>query len=450
MDLIYLNGEQSGNRCPLTPPGISIGREEDNDLQLSVTGVSGYHAMLSFDGQNWYIEDLGSTNGTFVNSQKISEKIILVPGSEIGIGEQLFQFGENQTVAVEQEPSGTVEEENTEKNETGDLASQIRKSRYSIFSGAPENKDKAQGKNKKSRLGNLIFTLLVITLPLVCIFVYMMVVDQQNKDKNKGKIEPRKQPFLLCYEKKITTPDNVFRFEARIEDNLAILTVDDLRYGRHFVVKKNNVKPKEIEILKDSIRRTEFMKAESSINNFSMGSEDRFRQLSIFIDGTYNSVSVRNTNATRSFEEVETAISDFALNYNMRTGILTAEEMREEANEFFKLAMDRFANYQASPKNLRDAITYFKNAKSYFEQFEPKPREWNICRKELDRAQSIYKAMFKDLHFNIQKNYKLNRPKEASQECSKMLELLDPESAEYQKYRNYKIEFDRRLKLKKK
>ena len=49
-----------------------------------------------------------------------------------------------------------------------------------------------------------------------------------------------------------------------------------------------------------------------------------------------------------------------------------------------------------------------------------------------------------------QKYYKMNRPGEASQECGRMLELLDPESKDYQKYRNYKIEFDKKAKKMKK
>ena len=46
--------------------------------------------------------------------------------------------------------------------------------------------------------------------------------------------------------------------------------------------------------------------------------------------------------------------------------------------------------------------------------------------------------------FNIQKYNKENRPDLASQACSKMLELVEPGSDEYQKFRMYKIEFDKK------
>lgn len=455
MNLFYLNGEKSGESCPLTPPGISIGREVDNDLQLLISGVSRYHAKISFDGSVWYIEDLGSTNGTFIRESKISGKVKLTPGDVIKIGDQLLRFGDISVKvaapAVQKAAAETSKVDNSFlKEEPADLASQIRKSRYSIFSGNQNTANKGQPKTKKNRLGNLIFTLLVITLPLVCIFGYMMIEENNKLKEKQSRVVPQKMPFFLLYEKKITSPDNVFRFEAKFEENVAIFTVDDLKYGRHFVVKKGNMNSAEIERLKESVRKTEFMKIENNEVNSPTGPEDKYRRLTIALDGAFNNVIVHNTYATTSFEDIETAISDLARLYNMRTGTLTAEEMRMEAKEFFDQAQELFANYQAAPKNIRESIVYYKNAKSYYEQFEPKPREWDICRKQLDKAEKIYKAMYKDLHFNIQKYNKLARPKEASQECSKMLELVDPDSKDYQKYRTYKIEFDRRLKAKKK
>ena len=133
MDLFYLNGEKSGECCPLTPPGISIGREVDNDLQLLINGVSRYHAMISYDGSSWFIEDLGSTNGTFVGKNRITAKVELQSGDEISIGDQLFRFG-NPPVAVssniqESAAKTSVVDNSFLKEEPADLASQIRKSR---------------------------------------------------------------------------------------------------------------------------------------------------------------------------------------------------------------------------------------------------------------------------------------------------------------------------------
>ena len=82
MNLYFLNGTKKGEKWELVPPGICIGREVDNDIQLLIAGVSRYHAKIEYDqdGQ-WKILDLGSTNGTKVNGKKIEQEVILTPGT---------------------------------------------------------------------------------------------------------------------------------------------------------------------------------------------------------------------------------------------------------------------------------------------------------------------------------------------------------------------------------
>ena len=194
MDLIYLNGKNQGSRCQLTPPGISIGSEADNDLQLTDEGVSQYHAMISFDGKDWYIEDLGSSTGTFIGSCQVLQKQKLSPGNLIGVGNQKFKFG------TAPKPIQPVPEEPAQPQ--ADLASEIRKSKYSIFGGSQKNSNKKpEGGKKKSKLGNLIFTLVVVTLPLVIISGYMTLEKNKELAAKKAKPKPINHPFFLFYEK---------------------------------------------------------------------------------------------------------------------------------------------------------------------------------------------------------------------------------------------------------
>lgn len=463
MDLFYLNGEQRGESYPLTPPGVSIGREVDNDLQLLIGKVSRYHAMISFDGSDWYIEDIGSTNGTFVQKQKITVKTKLSPGDEIRIGDQLFRIGEDDPAPAKNVKEAAAKTSvfksaplyevapapEPEPVPNPDLASQIRKSRHSIFGGTPSSGKENKTGKKKSALGNIIFTLIVITLPLICILGYMVMMERSNMQKQKPVPQTGKQPFLLYYEKTVVTPDNVFRFETKVEDNVAVFTLDDLKYGRHNVVKQGNLKEEQIEQLKDSIRQTGFMKLSNEATNTPTGPQDERRVIAISLDSHFNQVEVRNTYAQTSFEDVEKAISDFAELFDVRIDSMTEEEMRAEARNTFRRAEELLANYQASPENIRNAILRYKNAMKYYEQFEPKPREWDICRKQLIKAEEIYKRIHDGLIFNIQKFYKLRQYDKASQECKKMLDLVDPDSSEYQKYKRYKVIFDRQLRRKK-
>lgn len=70
---------------------LFIGRKNDNTLVLNDRYVSAHHAKIAFDGNDYFIEDLGSTNGTYLNSQKIEDKISLKSGDEIEIGTSLFK-----------------------------------------------------------------------------------------------------------------------------------------------------------------------------------------------------------------------------------------------------------------------------------------------------------------------------------------------------------------------
>lgn len=55
----------------LDKPGFTVGRKPDNDIVLDNATVSGHHCKLYEAGGTWFVEDLNSTNGTFVNGKKV-------------------------------------------------------------------------------------------------------------------------------------------------------------------------------------------------------------------------------------------------------------------------------------------------------------------------------------------------------------------------------------------
>ena len=74
--------------------GKSLGRAIDNDVVLPDTYVSRKHAKISFENGLYVIEDLGSTNGTFLNGDNIQGKgkQPLKDGDEIRLGTTVFKF----------------------------------------------------------------------------------------------------------------------------------------------------------------------------------------------------------------------------------------------------------------------------------------------------------------------------------------------------------------------
>jgi pSer/pThr/pTyr-binding forkhead associated (FHA) protein len=70
----------------------TIGRGVECELRLEDTYVSQQHARIFDRGGNWYVEDLGSTNGTFVNEQKLVAPAMLTPGDRIRVGTTVVEL----------------------------------------------------------------------------------------------------------------------------------------------------------------------------------------------------------------------------------------------------------------------------------------------------------------------------------------------------------------------
>jgi hypothetical protein len=65
----------------------TIGRDVNSTVVVDDRFVSGAHAVLTFRGRTWYVEDAGSTNGTFVNGVQVSGVAPITFGDEVVVGE---------------------------------------------------------------------------------------------------------------------------------------------------------------------------------------------------------------------------------------------------------------------------------------------------------------------------------------------------------------------------
>lgn len=92
--LLVTAGSLKGTRLPLGSVAILIGRAPTCSLVLEDDFASAKHARIyqSGDGKHWYVEDLGSTNGTYVNNEKITEPVELEPSTRVRIGQSVIQL----------------------------------------------------------------------------------------------------------------------------------------------------------------------------------------------------------------------------------------------------------------------------------------------------------------------------------------------------------------------
>ncbi|MFD2418049.1 FHA domain-containing protein FhaB/FipA [Amycolatopsis pigmentata] len=90
--MIVTHGALAGTRITLDGRPITIGRADDSTLVLDDDYASTRHARLSLRGADWYVEDLGSTNGTYLDRAKVTAPLRVPLGVPIRIGKTVIEL----------------------------------------------------------------------------------------------------------------------------------------------------------------------------------------------------------------------------------------------------------------------------------------------------------------------------------------------------------------------
>jgi len=119
-------GSASSQVFELTKSEIIIGRDDAADLTIASQSVSRRHARLMRDGDTYTIEDLGSSNGTFINGQKLSGRHTLKTGDQVGLGKAIVMAYEAPKVKeVPEESAKTVYRPRTPVAVSGSMQTMI-------------------------------------------------------------------------------------------------------------------------------------------------------------------------------------------------------------------------------------------------------------------------------------------------------------------------------------
>jgi pSer/pThr/pTyr-binding forkhead associated (FHA) protein len=101
----------------LDKPSFALGRKPDNDIVLDNAAVSGHHCKFYESGGTWFVEDLNSTNGTFVNGRKVlkaglkhGDAVTLVKYTLVYTGDEVpAQAKEVELPPQQKTPKGSIE-----------------------------------------------------------------------------------------------------------------------------------------------------------------------------------------------------------------------------------------------------------------------------------------------------------------------------------------------------
>ena len=89
--LRVVEGQEVGKGYPVHKVPATLGRDELSDISISDTRMSRQHAMLFYFAPSFYLKDLGSTNGTFVNDKRIKQAAIK-NADKIKLGNTVLEF----------------------------------------------------------------------------------------------------------------------------------------------------------------------------------------------------------------------------------------------------------------------------------------------------------------------------------------------------------------------
>ena len=90
--LVVVDGPDKGQSAPLGEKPILIGRGTDAAIRLDDDYVSTRHARVASNGEQWFVEDLGSTNGTYLGHQRVTTPTPITLGTPIRVGKTVLEL----------------------------------------------------------------------------------------------------------------------------------------------------------------------------------------------------------------------------------------------------------------------------------------------------------------------------------------------------------------------
>ncbi|GAA1477467.1 FHA domain-containing protein [Nocardioides aestuarii] len=90
--VLVVEGANAGERAELDQAPILIGRGNDAAIRLDDDYVSTRHARIASSADQWFVEDLGSTNGTYVGTARITQPTTLALGTQVRIGKTILEL----------------------------------------------------------------------------------------------------------------------------------------------------------------------------------------------------------------------------------------------------------------------------------------------------------------------------------------------------------------------
>jgi diguanylate cyclase (GGDEF)-like protein len=106
--VVQIHGPELGKKFPLEDGELTIGRDVQNHIVVDLDNVSRRHARIRVEGSRILVEDLGSTNGTYLNDVEVKQATPLRSGDLVKVGSSIFKFLDGASSEVEMQYHETI------------------------------------------------------------------------------------------------------------------------------------------------------------------------------------------------------------------------------------------------------------------------------------------------------------------------------------------------------
>ena len=160
----------TGRTHELKVDKTTIGRVEDNTFQIAEPSVSSHHCEILLKGTDVVVHDLNSTNGTFINGEKVNDESFLKPGQVLRLG-QIEMRLETDTPAATS-TSAKKQMDHTMVMQRGVKLDELEQGTRGGFDTA------GKGFSKKDNKANKLFWILAGVIGVILIFLLIYVATQ--------------------------------------------------------------------------------------------------------------------------------------------------------------------------------------------------------------------------------------------------------------------------------
>ena len=177
--LVILTQGMTGRAHELKVDKTTIGRVEDNTFQIAESSVSSHHCEVLLRGQEVVVKDLNSTNGTFINGEKITESV-LKPGNTLRVGQIELRLENGAPAPATPAPTPAPAPAETKKSEAVPRTTRGVSLSELEGGGRPPGFDTASTFTKKRNQVGTYFWIGAVVIGIVIIVLLMYALSLAN------------------------------------------------------------------------------------------------------------------------------------------------------------------------------------------------------------------------------------------------------------------------------